>query len=331
MLEPDWLARALFGLICLYAVAACAPDVPIFVDPSEIRSASSEKLCGILSDRPRPTLISQRIINEELERRGKRCFGKVAINRPPDPAPGGDDIAQAGPPDDAAPPVAVPPKKAVPPEKKEGTIPEIRGFGTAFAVNKGGNLVTNEHVVSGCQTTWIASGGEIYPARIVATDSVNDLAVISVPDLPTDTAARFRNGGPQLGEDLMVAGFPYATMLGVNLKTTFGNVTSSFGINDNASEFQLSAPIQPGNSGGPILSQSGAVIGIVTARLNDEYMLKSRGEIGQLINFGLKSDVVVVLLKAHRIPIEVVDAGKTLSNARLAAEALDYTFLLVCA
>lgn len=297
----------------------------MFVHPSEIRSASSEELCGILSGRPGPTLVSQRIINEELEKRGQRCFGKVAIGRPLELPPGNGGAQQPKPePGHTSPPAATSPEGNGEPKL------EIVGSGTAFAVNMDGDLVTNEHVVDGCGSNWIASRGRVYPALVVAKDVTNDLAVISVPELPLTKVAKFGTDGPRLGEDVMAAGFPYAEMLGINLKTTFGNVTSLAGLGNNVSEFQLSAPIQPGNSGGPIISQSGAVIGVVTARLNDEYMLEKRREIGQLINFGVKSNVAAEFLRSHRIPIEFIGNDRNLSNAELAAEALDHTFLFVC-
>lgn len=326
MRGPIRFALLFFGICTPVTLSACAQQNTTQMDAREIDSASGERLCRVLNGRPGPTLSTRQAINRELEQRGKRCFGKVVINKPPEPAPGNGGVAQTKPPENSPGGAAAPA-----PRKKEGALPQIKGTGTAFAVNRLGNLVTNEHVVAGCDATYVWSGKKMYPALVVATDPVNDIAVVEAPDLPVGKFARFRNIGPQLGEDTMVAGFPYRTLLGANLKTTFGNITSGIGMDNNVSEFQLSAPIQPGNSGGPIVGQSGAVIGVVTSRLSDEYMLKSRGEIGQLINFGVRSEVTVVFLRSHRIPIETVSAGKAMSNAQLAAEALDYTFLFVCA
>lgn len=317
----------LFFVACASAVlSACAQGNAPRMDSRDVGSASGERLCRALNGRPGPALSLRRAIDRELERRGKRCFGKVVINKPPEPAPGDGGATQTKPPENSPGGAAAPA-----PRKKEDALPQIKSTGTAFVVNRLGNLVTNDHVVAGCGTTYVWSGKKLYPALVVATDPVNDIAVVEAPDLPVGKFAKFRSVGPQLGEDTMVAGFPYSDLLGANLKTTFGNVTSGIGLENNVSEFQLSAPIQPGNSGGPIVGQSGAVIGVVTATLNDEYMLKSRGQIGQLINFGVRSEVAVVFLKSHRIPIETVSAGKAMSNAQLAVEALDYTFLFVCA
>jgi S1-C subfamily serine protease len=263
-----------------------------------------------------------------MESRGKRCFGKVVINRPVEEPPGkagGGGVARVKPPDPEPGGGAT-----SPPDRGEDIVPRIKSTGTAFVVNRQGNLVTNNHVVDDCGMIGIASDGRVYRAFVVATDPLNDLAVISAADLPLRKVARFRSAGPRLGEDLMAAGFPYSTILGTSLKTTFGNVSSVVG-GTNVAEFQLSASIQPGNSGGPIVDQSGVVIGVVTSKLSDDYMLKSRGQIAQLINFGVRSEVALVFLKAHRIPITTVGAGKAMSNADLAAQALEYTFLLVCA
>ena len=315
-MRGSYCLTPLFFLACASAILSACTQM----DARDVGSTSSERLCGALRGPPAPTLSLRRAINRELESRGKRCFGKVVINKPADPPPGGGGVAQAKPPEDG-------PGGS---GGKEGKIPQIKGTGTGFAVNKRGNLVTNDHVVDGCDTVWVATGGKVYRAYVVATDPVNDLAVISAENLPLGKVARFRAAGPRLGEDLMAAGFPFSTILGTSLKTTFGNVSSVVG-GTNVAEFQLSASIQPGNSGGPIVDQSGVVIGVVVSKLDDEYMLKSRGQIAQLVNFGVRSEVALVFLESHRIPVEIVGAGKAMGNADLAADALEFTFLLLCA
>lgn len=318
MLAPYRFALVFFGICGLLNLPGCGP---VNLNPHEVGSASSGTLCGVLNGRPGPTLSTRRAIDHELARRGKRCFGKVVINKPPEQPPanaGGGGVAQAKPPAGGSGGASAP-------------APRIKGTGTAFVVNGQGNLVTNHHVVSRCDEVYVWSGKKLFPAIVIASDPGNDIAVVEAPDLPVRKIAKFRNDGPQLGEDIMVAGFPYATMLGGSLKTTFGNVSSVIGLENNASDLQLSAPIQPGNSGGPIVDQSGAVIGVVTSSINNEYLLSGGGDIGQLMNFGVKSDVVVVFLKSHRIPMEIVSAGEVMRNAQLAADALDYTFLFVCA
>ncbi len=317
MLAPYRFMLVFFGICGLLNLTGCGP---VNMDPREIGAAASGRLCGVLNGRPGPTLSTRRVIDREMERRGKRCLGKVAINKPPEqpPANAGGGVAQAKPPAGGSGGASAP-------------APRIKGTGTAFVVNGQGNLVTNHHVVSKCDDVYVWSGKKLFPAIVIASDPGNDIAVVEAPDLSVRKIARFRNDGPQLGEDIMVAGFPYATMLGGSLKTTFGNVSSVIGLENNASDLQISAPIQPGNSGGPIVDQSGAVVGVVTSSINNEYLLSGGGNIGQLMNFGVKSDVVVVFLKSHRIPMEIVSAGEVMSNAQLAADALDYTYLFVCA
>lgn len=322
-MRGSYYLRPLFFVV--FASATLSACGPVNMDPREIGAAASGRLCGVLNGRPGPTLSTRRAIDREIESRGKRCFGKVVINKPIEQPPGkGGGVAGVKPPKEG------PAAPAQPPREEENKIPRIKGTGTGFAVNKRGNLVTNNHVIAGCDTVWVASDGRVYRAFVVAKDPINDLAVISASDLPLRKVARFRSNGPRLGEDLMAAGFPFSTLLGTSLKTTFGNVSSVVGAN-NVAEFQLSASIQPGNSGGPIVDQSGVVIGVVRSKLNDEYMLESRGQIAQLINFGIRSEVVLVFLESHRISIKMVGAGKAMSNADLAAQALEYTFLLVCA
>ena len=99
-----------------------------------------------------------------------------------------------------------------------------------------------------------------------------------------------------IGEAIYVGGFPHNSELG-NFNFTVGNVSSLSGISRNFSEFQFTAPIQPGNSGGPILNNKGGVVGITVSSLDDVYFLKESGTVPQNANFGIKVSILKEIMR----------------------------------
>ena len=143
--------------------------------------------------------------------------------------------------------------------------------GTAFAL-KNGYLVTNYHVVDGAKS--IIAHGENdtsngYNASVVATDKNNDLAILKITD------SRFSGFGTipyaiknqmvDVGEDVWVLGYPLTQVLGNEIKLTNGVVSSRSGYQGDVSTYQISAPVQPGNSGGPLFDSKGNIVGIINA------------------------------------------------------------------
>ena len=139
--------------------------------------------------------------------------------------------------------------------------PVISGTGFFVASNL---VVTNNHVVNECKQPVQTRYAErvSYRATVSGQDNTNDLALLRT-EMPNLSLASFRDG-PQLGEPVAVYGFPYSDLLSPNF--TLGNVTSLSGIRGDTRFLQISAPVQPGNSGGPLIDMSGNVLGIVGAR-----------------------------------------------------------------
>ena len=144
---------------------------------------------------------------------------------------------------------------------------ETAFYGTAFFVGRR-TLLTNNHVVKECR-------GSIkvrYPdkpwssARVSGADDTNDLALLDT-DMESLAVAGFHLQ-PRLGESVAAYGFPYAGVLSSSGNFTLGNVTSLTGMRDDTRFVQISTPIQPGNSGGPLLDMAGSVVGVVVAQLN---------------------------------------------------------------
>lgn len=102
---------------------------------------------------------------------------------------------------------------------------------------------------------------------------------------PSVVTFRFR---PRLGESVASYGFPYAGLLSSSGNFTLGNVTSLSGMNDDSRFIQISTPVQPGNSGGPLLDMSGSVIGVVEGGLNAIAMMQAGGNVPQNVNFAFR-------------------------------------------
>lgn len=158
--------------------------------------------------------------------------------------------------------------------------------GTGFAINEK-YIATNYHVVENAQKIWVVGvGGDSntkYKGTIVTTDKKSDLAIIKITD------SRFKTLGiipyqivtnqAEMGENIFVLGYPLIEAMGDNIKLTTGIVSSKTGYQGDISTYQISAPIQPGNSGGPLFNNRGNVIGIVNAKLgnaeNVNYAIKT--------------------------------------------------------
>lgn len=120
-------------------------------------------------------------------------------------------------------------------------------------------VVTNHHVVEGCSAVSVSFGDEIFSAKVVASNRTNDLALLRV-DALVGTPANLR-AAAILGEDVMVAGFPLRGLLGTDIVVTSGQVNSLAGLGNDPTTLQISAPVQPGNSGGPLIDRGAEWLG----------------------------------------------------------------------
>ena len=167
--------------------------------------------------------------------------------------------------------------------------------GTAFFVSDKGEALTNAHVVEDCRRINVNGG----TARLVARDGTNDLALLTTEQHPAQWA-HWRVLVRQ-GEDVVAYGFPLTGMLSSGGNVVTGNVTVLAGLGDDSRFLQISAPVQPGNSGGPLLDRYGNVIGVVVAKLNALKFASATGDIPQNVNFAIKASVAVAFLDAQRI------------------------------
>ncbi|MEX2284662.1 MAG: serine protease [Gemmatimonadota bacterium] len=206
--------------------------------------------------------------------------------------------------------------------------PTIAGTGTGFYVDTGGHLLTNAHVVHQCSTIRIRGNPE--QLRIVRADNENDLAILKSAG-PVGRAAKFREGrGIRAGDGVIVVGFPLTGVLASEANVTTGSVSALAGIRDDLRFLQITAPVQPGNSGGPLLDASGNVVGIVTSKLDALRLARVTGDIPQNINFALNASVARILLDAVGVQYATSTSGTGLSAADVGESAKLFTVLLEC-
>jgi S1-C subfamily serine protease len=180
--------------------------------------------------------------------------------------------------------------------------------GTAFFINSRGYLLTNNHVVEGCELQQVKYKDKDYEAKIIATDKTLDLALMKI-DVRPKNYLNFSESSPEKLQKVYVAGYPFGKGLSDDLKISSGIVSSVKGFDDNSNEFQLDAAINPGNSGGPIVDDTGELIGIAVAGLAKD---KSEG-----INFGIKSLSAVAFLKTNNIDPETSIMTFGMNNKKL--------------
>lgn len=198
------------------------------------------------------------------------------------------------------------------------------GTGSGFRVGSG-RIVTNNHIVENCSRVRV--NGSIA-ALVLARDARNDIAVVAAAG-DVGPAAGVRGTRSRLGEDVAVAGFPLQGLLS-GLSVTRGNVSRLSGLAGDTRLLQISAPVQPGNSGGPLLDASANVIGVVVSKLDALGVAKATGDIPQTVNFALNANVLRGFLDANDVAYVDGASLRPLSPTEVADRAARFTVLIEC-
>ena len=200
--------------------------------------------------------------------------------------------------------------------------------GTTFFVSKAGMALTNAHVVERCQQIRVSIDGHQGSGRVLGRDDKNDLALLAT-DLHPRQVANWRLSVRQ-GEDIVVYGFPLTGVLASGGNVVAGNVTALAGLGDDSRFLQVSAPVQPGNSGGPLIDRAGNVVGVVDAKLNALAIASATGDIPQNVNFAIKASVAGAFLDAQNVAQTEGAGTSVLSIPDLAERAKAFTAQVVC-
>ncbi|PRD40869.1 hypothetical protein C5748_24650 [Phyllobacterium phragmitis] len=200
--------------------------------------------------------------------------------------------------------------------------------GTGFLINNNGWVVTNAHVVKGCTKLTVGSFGEAVDRQV---DNLNDLAVLRLATPPAGRSPlKLRRAAPRLGEDVAAMGYPLSNILSDGVKITTGNINSLIGMENDTRYLQISTPIQPGNSGGPLVDRAGDVLGINTATLGLGITAQT-GTVPQNVNFAVKGSVLELFLQSRNISFEASETtGNLMSTADIADKVSPSVYQILC-
>ncbi|MBK3661472.1 trypsin-like peptidase domain-containing protein [Bradyrhizobium diazoefficiens] len=231
----------------------------------------------------------------------------------------------------AAKPAAVADKQGAPPAGKAGRGAKS-GFGTGFVVSANGHIVTNNHVIDGCsELKGNLTGEAAMVLRVVSSDANNDLALLQAPSTATfKEFARIRDRSFRSGDSVVAIGFPYHGLLTSDFTVTTGIVSSLSGMHNDTRFLQISAPVQPGNSGGPLFDTSGQIVGVVTGKLPGLRIAAVTGNIPENINFAIKTGALRDFLDNSVVPYQTVEPKGELKTTDIAGNARAYTMLISC-
>jgi hypothetical protein len=189
------------------------------------------------------------------------------------------------------------------PANARSQSPQLISTGSGFVVSTQGYLITNDHVTQGCESVRVRLGDAWYSAELIASDKQNDLALLKVPAV--GASLRFRDSPRvKLGEGVIVLGYPLSGIVASSLNLTTGAVSALAGLGDDARVIQFTAPVQPGNSGGPLLDQSGNIVGVVASKLSPLWTARVVGTLPENVNFAIKSSVVREFLESRGVQYE---------------------------
>ncbi|MDA7648408.1 trypsin-like peptidase domain-containing protein [Alphaproteobacteria bacterium] len=200
--------------------------------------------------------------------------------------------------------------------------------GSGFSVSLDGFVITNNHVINGCNKVFIHANNKKILASIITYDKQNDLALLKA-DFKPEAVFPLSASRPELLQDIYVAGYPFGMNLSTSVKVTKGIISSLTGIENNFSEIQIDAALQSGNSGGPILDEKGNVVGVAVSKLDVKYALKNFGAIPENTNFGIKSIVVGSILDSNGVNIPQANK-KPISKSQLGKQISKGTYYISC-
>jgi serine protease Do len=191
--------------------------------------------------------------------------------------------------------------------------PTIGDQGSGFIVTSGGYVLTCAHVIEKLTNATIWIGTNRYPCRVMASDTNADLALLLVesphPEFRPMPFAVETNYA--MGQDVFTMGFPLVRVLGSEPRLNKGLISATVGLDDDPKSIQVSAAVQPGNSGGPLLNPRGEAIGVVNATLNPgSIFAQTGGALPQNVNFAIKTGVIRDFLATNHVSLtEVTDTN----------------------
>ncbi len=180
-------------------------------------------------------------------------------------------------------------------ENLQESNPEVSGSG--FFITDDGYFITNQHVAGSGANVRIHTASGIIPAKVIKVDEQSDLTLLKAEGKFSELPV-ILSRGVQLGATVATVGFPNIGLQGFSPKLAKGEIASLAGIQDDARHFQISVPMQPGNSGGALVDERGNVIGVVVAKLSQEAALATSGSFAENVNYAIKSSYLLSFLES---------------------------------
>ena len=209
----------------------------------------------------------------------------------------------------------------------EEAKPTQHSFGTGFFVSSDGEILTNNHVVAGCRNLTIKGG---LPVQVISRNPASDLALVKA-EIKPDQIAVFRSGtSPKVGDTVVTFGFPLPGLLSSEGNVSTGVLSATTGLQNDIRFVQISAPVQPGNSGGPVFDTSGHVVGVVVAKLDALRVAQFTGDVPQNVNFAVHWSEVRALLDEQGVKYKKLPSQQAINTSAIAKIGAEISVTLDC-
>ncbi len=206
---------------------------------------------------------------------------------------------------------------------------QIADTGSGFVVSSQGHVLTSAHVVDDCRDVRVKRASRVTKASTLASDPDTDLALLKLPDGGGASASWRAGRGMRPGDTIVVTGYPLSGLL-TQMNVTRGNVSALSGPRNDLRLFQITAPVQPGNSGGPVLDASGNVVGVVVGKLDAIEVARVTGDMPQNVNFAIHGPVARIWMEVNGVDYPTARSGPERQTADIAAQAREFTVQIEC-
>jgi len=203
--------------------------------------------------------------------------------------------------------------------------------GSGVLVSKNGLVVTAAHVIAECQTIKIISGGTRATAKIISVDEKNDVALLQAEGGPYEASPLDMSGDAPLGSRVFTVGFPHVDIQGTSPKMTRGEISSNSGMRDDPTCWQVSVPVQMGNSGGGLFDEAGNVVGVIVGKVDAVTSAMKAGDSFQNVNYAVKGEYLAPLLRKYaRELISAKKESSRLKDEDVVNQATKSAVLIIC-